>query len=87
MCVVKENSREKEKLLVAGVLQDDLVQACSFSSLSLRLCVASWGCVAEKGPKDIYHTQPAWPRVGHGRQRGRGAHMCAVGSASEKFLS
>ena len=40
VCTVKENSREKEKLLVAGVPQDVLAQAHSFSILSLRLCVA-----------------------------------------------
>lgn len=83
---MKEKSREKEKLLVAGVLQDMLAQGHGSSILSLRL-VAYWACVAEKRPKDIYHTQPVWASVGHGRERGRGAHMHAVGSASEKFLS
>lgn len=84
---MKEKSREKEKLLVAGVLQDTLAQVHGSSILSLRLCVAYWACVAEKRPKDIYHTQPVWASVGHGRERGRGAHTHAVGSASEKFLS
>lgn len=84
---MKESSRGKEKLLVDGVLQDVLPQAHGFSTLSLRLCVASWACVAEERPKDIYHTRTVWPCVGPGRERGRGAHMHAVGSASEKFLS
>lgn len=83
---MKEYLREK-KLLIAGVLRDVLAQAHGFSILSLRLCVAYWDCVAEKRPKDVYHTPPVWPCVGHGRERGRGAHMHAVGSASEKFLS
>lgn len=66
---MKKNSREKEKLLVAGGLQDVLAQVYGFSILSLGLCVAYWDCVAEKRPKDIYHTQTAWACVAPGRQR------------------
>lgn len=85
MCAVKKCSREKQKLLLAGVLQKlMLAQAHSFSIVFL--CVARCVCVAEERPKDIPHTA-SMALCGHGRERGRAAHMRAVGSASEKFLS